>query len=1003
MSHLNLSIKPIGSSSPLPSTSSSSSSSISTLTSLRNSTKITYVYQLPYNVRKNICDLLDADNSWRDLGGRFMGFDGTQLALISHALYRNSSPTNELLSRWESTNAKICHLFLFLSQMKHQRAMYHLLPFISDRLRKQYYQTSTNNNAFDGDCEEESSRIMPSSFPMNKETIMMRMDPIDYGSRPESSDDFVDLNRRLLKIKLSKKDSLGENRSNYQNVDPLLFQNYSHQIGRHEFGPKFNNKNETMHGIKNRVFQNGDAEQDGCRNDITDLLDENNKNDTVSIAENFRSSNDHLRISTNQNNNKNPNDTDPDSDAKTIDRHHKNTLPIDEQQQLRTLLKSDAKKRSPIGLDDGRKNHPRKSKHSISEEQCYMLKIDDFKIAYKELAECTEDFSKSNILGSGGFGTVFIGTWKGTKVAIKKLKGLDNITQAFTELRILNCCRIDNILPLYAVSLDGPEPCLVYQFMPNGSLEDRLLCKNHTSPLTWKQRTRIGEGVARALNFLHTLKGNPYVHGDVKSANILLDALFEPKLGDFGLARQIINRNRNENSIYTHCTVTSVNGTSVYLPAEYLRNKILSPAVDVYSYGVVILEMATGKRAYDGKKLLINSVEDDYSKVRQANLNSHQNQSMHVNNERGTNRQNHRNTSIFNDCNPFESMMDQRIVSCQQDRHLFSYLLELGRRCANKIKSKRPIMIQILEYYNQCRETDRIHKLCDKVLLQNKQNQMMKSNEKMAITMKMEMAIDASISTMMKTSPKTTTTSIMTLPTTTTTTTPGSCVLNESNLKNPIELQNWYDFVRKSCGTLSEIVFENFDAQVTRLIGSTDSIHRSMDYYQHRSNMEAKQFQSISNAPMSSSVQPSSATSMMKTIEPLLNSLLKSDYSNDDDSIDRSEKNLFKSNCSIQANTLIINNETAKARKNSMDCDQSEHIFVNDFQEQIRKENNGRIDSNLSDCLRFFHLDKQENSPNKNFDTISKFPSNLPPLIPLLTALGMNDADTEQLEQKHDP
>ena len=254
-------------------------------------------------------------------------------------------------------------------------------------------------------------------------------------------------------------------------------------------------------------------------------------------------------------------------------------------------------------------------------------------------------------------------------------------TQALTELRILNCCRIDNILPLYAVSLDGPEPCLVYQYMSNGSLEDRLLCKGNTVPLTWIQRAKIGEGVARALNFLHTLKGNPFVHGDVKSANILLDPMFEPKLGDFGLARQVVKNSRNENSIYTHCTVSSVNGTSVYLPAEYLRQKILSPAVDVYSYGIVILEMATGRRAYDGKKLLINSVEDEYSKVQNATL---QIQSIKSDNN---NNQNQKQDSTNE--NTLEFLMDKRIVNLTDNRHLFNYLLELGRRCAHKTKSKR--------------------------------------------------------------------------------------------------------------------------------------------------------------------------------------------------------------------------------------------------------------------------------------------------------------------------
>jgi len=219
--------------------------------------------------------------------------------------------------------------------------------------------------------------------------------------------------------------------------------------------------------------------------------------------------------------------------------------------------------------------------------------------------------------------------------------------------------------------------------MSNGSLEDRLLCKGNTSPLTWLQRAKIGEGIARALNFLHTLKGNPFVHGDVKSANILLDAVFEPKLGDFGLARKVEKRGRNEDSLYTHCTVSSVNGTSVYLPSEYLRNKILSPAVDVYSYGIVILEMATGKRAYDGKKLLINSVEDEYSKAVQLNIKTSSSP-----------------RSSGSDDGPMsgvhENLMDKRIVHFHDDRHWFNCLLELGRKCGHKIKSKRPLMIQVI-------------------------------------------------------------------------------------------------------------------------------------------------------------------------------------------------------------------------------------------------------------------------------------------------------------------
>ena len=121
--------------------------------------------------------------------------------------------------------------------------------------------------------------------------------------------------------------------------------------------------------------------------------------------------------------------------------------------------------------------------------------------------------------------------------------------QSMGELRILNAVRHDNILPLYGYSLGGDFPCLVYQFMPNGSLEDRLLCRQGTYPLNWEHRFNIARGTARGLQFLHTMGDKPLIHGDIKSANILLDKNFEPKIGDFGLARE------GPQSHYTHMKV----------------------------------------------------------------------------------------------------------------------------------------------------------------------------------------------------------------------------------------------------------------------------------------------------------------------------------------------------------------------------------------------------------------------------------------------------------------
>lgn len=128
-------------------------------------------------------------------------------------------------------------------------------------------------------------------------------------------------------------------------------------------------------------------------------------------------------------------------------------------------------------------------------------------LPYEEILTATNHFHISNVIGSGGFGVVYKGQWKGTKVAIKRLKDCGNFAQAITELRVLSQYRIDNIVPLYGISIGGNEACLVYQFLINGSLDDRLQCKRNSQPLTWPQRINIGLGVAKALNYLHTRKG----------------------------------------------------------------------------------------------------------------------------------------------------------------------------------------------------------------------------------------------------------------------------------------------------------------------------------------------------------------------------------------------------------------------------------------------------------------------------------------------------------------
>lgn len=224
-------------------------------------------------------------------------------------------------------------------------------------------------------------------------------------------------------------------------------------------------------------------------------------------------------------------------------------------------------------------------------------------IDYNELVMATNRWDDKNRLGRGGFGTVYKGKWKETDVAIKKLESRKNDDsgrikweQSMTELKYLNSARHDNILPLYGYSVNGDEPCLVYQLMLGDSLERRLSKKTTFSPLTWQQRLIIAQGTARGLQFLHTFKEKPLIHGDIKPANILLDPCCHPRIGDFGLARE------GPLSLNASVEVSRIYGTQFYLPNEFLGAKCLSTKVDTYSYGIVLYELVTGWKVKDSTR-----------------------------------------------------------------------------------------------------------------------------------------------------------------------------------------------------------------------------------------------------------------------------------------------------------------------------------------------------------------------------------------------------------------
>lgn len=175
-----------------------------------------------------------------------------------------------------------------------------------------------------------------------------------------------------------------------------------------------------------------------------------------------------------------------------------------------------------------------------------------------------------------------------------------------TELKYLNAARHDNILPLYGYSVNGVEPCLVYQLMLGNSLEHRLSKRSTYPPLSWKQRYIVAQGTARGLQFLHRFREKPLIHGDIKPANILLDPCCHPKIGDFGLARE------GPLSLNASVEVSKIYGTQFYLPYEFLGAKSLSTKVDTYSYGIVLYELVTALKVKDSTReqpLLVNYME----------------------------------------------------------------------------------------------------------------------------------------------------------------------------------------------------------------------------------------------------------------------------------------------------------------------------------------------------------------------------------------------------------
>ncbi|KAL9270983.1 Receptor-like kinase LIP2-like protein [Drosera capensis] len=209
---------------------------------------------------------------------------------------------------------------------------------------------------------------------------------------------------------------------------------------------------------------------------------------------------------------------------------------------------------------------------------------------FRELAMATKNFRQECLLGEGGFGRVYKGKLQssGQVVAIKQLdrNGMQGNKEFLAEVLMLSRLHHQNLVNLIGHCADGDQRLLVYEFMPMGSLENHIFGDNsEQKPLDWLARMKIAYGAAKGLEYLHEKANPPIIYRELKPSNILLDEHFEPKLSDFGLSKLGTGGGRM--------------GTYGYSAPEYTGGGELTLKSDIYSFGVVLLELISGRRVID--------------------------------------------------------------------------------------------------------------------------------------------------------------------------------------------------------------------------------------------------------------------------------------------------------------------------------------------------------------------------------------------------------------------
>ncbi|XP_022892208.1 cold-responsive protein kinase 1-like isoform X1 [Olea europaea var. sylvestris] len=211
--------------------------------------------------------------------------------------------------------------------------------------------------------------------------------------------------------------------------------------------------------------------------------------------------------------------------------------------------------------------------------------------SYKQLRTATNDFSPINKIGEGGFGSVYKGKIGNEKMAAIKVLSpgsTQGVKEFLTEIQVISDVQHENLVKLYGCCVQENHRILVYNYLENNSLAQTLIGgRNSSIQFSWQTRVKICVGVAKGLAYLHEEVRPPIVHRDIKASNILLDKDLSPKISDFGLAK-LIPANM------THVS-TRVAGTIGYLAPEYAMKGQLTRKADIYSFGVLLIEIVSGR------------------------------------------------------------------------------------------------------------------------------------------------------------------------------------------------------------------------------------------------------------------------------------------------------------------------------------------------------------------------------------------------------------------------